>query len=120
MRAFITVLLIAAVFLAGSILGLVKAEAMLAIPSFFWEIIIFLTLTTAFLFLFVVRAASGLFVQMYLLTMVLKLLGYGAFLFFVIWHDRQNAIPNVVLFLVGYLLFTAIEIFFLHRKTRGE
>ncbi len=119
MKQFIITLLVAAAVVGGVVIGMGYSGLIPAKPTSFWEIIVFLIITTAVLFRFVVRAEPGAFVQTFLLTMVLKLLGYGAFLFFVILPDRQNAVPNVVLFLTGYLVFTAIEIFYLHRKTRG-
>lgn len=105
--------------LSGAVVALERANIIQDEPTFFVEIVIFLTVTTAFLFRFVVRAAADNFIQAFLLSMVVKLMAYGAFLFFVIWEDQQNAIPNAVLFLVGYLLFTAIEIFYLYRKSQG-
>lgn len=119
MKEFILTLLITAGVAVAVIVVMERTGIILEFPTYLGEIIAFLTATTAILFRFVFRAGPGLFVQTYLLTMVVKLLGYGAFIFFVIVRDRQNAIPNVVTFLIGYLLFTGIEIFYLHRKTRG-
>ena len=119
MKRFILTLLLTAGVVVAVVVGMEHTGLIFEIPTYLGEIVAFLTVTTAILFRFVFRAASGVFVQTYLLTMVVKLLGYGAFIFFVILRDRQNAIPNVVVFLIGYLLFTGIEIFYLHRKLRG-
>lgn len=119
MRPLIIALTVAAGIIIATVAGLKYAQIIPAFPTFFVEIVVFLFATTVVLFRLVVRAKENFFVQAYLLSMVVKLLGYGAFLFFVIMDDRQNAVPNVVLFLVGYLLFTALEIFYLYRRIRG-
>jgi hypothetical protein len=48
--------------------------------------------------------------------MAVKLLGYGAYVFFMITGDIAGAFPNVVFFMLTYFVFTALEIFFLYRK----
>lgn len=119
MKPFIITLFAAAALLSGAVVGLERARVIPDEPTFFIEIVIFLTVTTAFLFRLVVRAAADNFMQAFFLSMVVKFVAYGAFLFFVIRQDQQNAIPNTVLFLTGYLLFTAIEIFYLYRRSQA-
>jgi hypothetical protein len=55
------------------------------------------------------------FTQVYLITVVAKILVYGIFVVVVIIADRPNATPNAVFFLIGYFLFTILEVIFLYR-----
>jgi hypothetical protein len=88
-------------------------------PSFTGEILIFVGVTTVILFRYVYRAPSESFVPFYLLTMAVKLLGYGGFAVLIILLDQKNAAPNVILFLVAYGLLTLLEVVFLYRKTQS-
>jgi hypothetical protein len=86
------------------------------LPGLFWEILICLALSTTILFRYLYRAQSNSFVQLYLLTMVIKLLAYGAFAVFVILEDRAGAPLNIGFFLISYLLFTLLELVILYPK----
>jgi hypothetical protein len=87
-----------------------------SLPSFANEIIAFLTLTTLGLYFALVRSTgSPRFTPIYLFSMVSKMIFYGAFIFLVIYSDRSGARSNVTLFLVGYIIFTALEVGFLFR-----
>lgn len=117
MKPFLTALGIAvavlafAIWLTAPLLGTGQ-------PTFVWESLIFLSLLTAVLFALVGRAGRETFTQYYLLSMLLKLIMGGAFIFVVIYHDRPNATANAVGFMVIYVVLTALEIVFLYRKTR--
>lgn len=54
------------------------------------------------------------FTQVYLITVVAKILVYGIFVVIVILTDRPNANANAIFFLAGYFLFTALEVIFLY------
>ena len=76
-----------------------------------------LAASTGIIFRYLHKADSGaFFVQMYLLTMAIKVLAYGAYNLIMILRDKGSAVENVVFFMVTYFIFTALEIGFLHRK----
>jgi hypothetical protein len=87
------------------------------LPSFFKEILMLLSLTTVLIFRYLYRPREpAFFVQLYLGTMVVKLLGYGAFCLWIILKDKPGSVSNITFFLVVYLVFTVLEITFLFRK----
>ncbi|HTE34133.1 MAG TPA: hypothetical protein VK666_27320 [Chryseolinea sp.] len=87
------------------------------VPSFFYQTNIFLSFTTFVIFAYLFRAARpDFFVQLYLLSMAVKLLAYGTYAGIMITEDRLGAAKNVVFFLILYVVFTALEIVFLYRK----
>ena len=85
-------------------------------PSYFWITLAFLNLSTVLIFLYLIRAPGNAFVQLYLLTMVIKLLAYCTYNIVIILRDRENAGINVGFFLITYLLFTTLELAFLYRR----
>ena len=88
-----------------------------ALPSFFYPTLLFLIFGTGLIFVYLYRSGkAGYFVQLYLLTMVIKFVAYGIYNFIVILEDKAGAASNVVWFLILYMSFTALEIGFLHRK----
>lgn len=89
-------------------------------PSFSIEIILFLGLSTIVIYFFLTRhSVSPSFTQAYLVSMVLKMLSHAAFILVIILSDKAGAVANALLFLVAYLLFTALEVSFLfHRINR--
>lgn len=87
------------------------------IPTFLMETTWVVALITAIIFMYLFRSNKGTwFVQLYLLSMVVKLLAYFAYNLIIILEDPQNAIANVAYFLSVYVAFTALEIVFLYRK----
>jgi hypothetical protein len=87
------------------------------IPSFFYQTNIFLLFTTFVIFAYLYKAARpDFFVQLYLLSMAVKLLAYGIYTGIMITEDRLGAAKNVAFFLILYVVFTALEIVFLYRK----
>ena len=117
MIRFFVALLIVALALAGlTILG-AHLSWINSLPSFFYQIILFLLFATFVIFRYLYRLEKpDFFVRLYLLTMVVKFIAYGAFNLIVILEDRSGAPANVVFFMIVYLLFTALEIVFLYRK----
>lgn len=112
--------------LAATVLALVfpgvavlahKLEWIRETPSFLYETTWLVALTTAIIFIYLYRSGNGnFFVQLYLLSMVLKLITYFAYNLIMIQQDTPGARVNVVYFLLVYSVFTAIEIAFLYRK----
>lgn len=87
------------------------------LPSFFYQTLIFLLFTTATIFVYLFKVDKpGFFIQLYLLTMVVKFIAYGAYNLLMIMEDRAGASVNVVFFMILYFTFTGVEIGFLYRK----
>ena len=90
-------------------------------PTFFPITLGFLVFGTALIYVYLYRAnTTGYFVQIYLVTMVMKLLAYCGYNLLIILKDRSSAVGNVVFFMITYFLFTALEIAFLYGKISGE
>ena len=88
-----------------------------ALPSFLYETTWLVALVTTILFVYLYRSdKTRFFVQFYLLSMVVKLIAYLAYNLIFILQHRSGAFSNVVYFFLVYLIFTGIEIAFLHRK----
>ena len=86
-------------------------------PSFLYETAWLVAIITAVIFVYLYRSRSASwFVQLYLLSMAVKLLAYFAYNLVMILEDRQGAVPNVLYFLALYFVFTAVEIAFLYPK----
>ena len=100
----------------GSGVLCVQTGLLPALPGLFWEILIFLAFSTTVLFLYLYRAHSDWFVELYLLTMVIKLLAYGGFAVIMILKNRDGAPLNIGFFLICYLLFTLLELVILYPK----
>lgn len=116
MIRFMVVLLALAVAVAGGT-WLLHVNGNVAWPSFFTETLILLIFSTALIFGYLYRSDKpDFFVQLYLLSMVVKLVAYGAYMFVVILDDAPGAVANVVFFMATYFIFTVAEIAFLHRK----
>ena len=91
------------------------------LPSFFYETLIFLVFSTATIFAYLYKVDKpDFFVQLYLLTMAVKFLAYGAYNAFMILEDKAGASANVIFFMLLYIGFTGLEIAFLYRKISGS
>lgn len=89
-------------------------------PTFFGKTLGLLFFTTAILYVYLHKAERPqFFVQLYLLTMVLKVLLYCGYVFIMVLDDRVSGTENVVFFMAVYLTFTLVEIAFLYRKITG-
>ena len=87
------------------------------LPSFLYESTWLLGFITTVIFVYLYRSGSqSHFVQLYLLSMVVKLIACFVFMLLVVLEDRQGAVANVLYFLLVYVIFTAAEIGFLYRK----
>jgi len=60
------------------------------------------------------------FVKIYLGITVLRILFFGMFIFAVIFLNPAGAHSNVVVFLISYFLFTALEVTALFSKINGQ
>ena len=113
LRFFISVTLSIAGLLSAVYLG-GQQHWLNTTPSFASEIILFLGISTIVIFYFLIKhAQSPSFTQAYLVSMVLKMLTYAAFVLVIIFSDRAGAVANAVLFMIAYLLFTGLEVGFL-------
>lgn len=114
---FLITLLLAALVIIGA--GLAYFPVL---PSFFYQTIILLFLGAAGIYYYLVdikEEKPKYFVQLYMLTLFVKLIAYGAYILFVVWDVPDQAIENALLFMVTYAIFTGIEIGFLYRKVNG-
>ncbi|MBT1699818.1 hypothetical protein KK083_23220 [Fulvivirgaceae bacterium PWU4] len=118
-RFFIALLLTAAVIAATVLLA--ASSGYFAKPSFFLKTLILLTFATGMIYVYLYKANKPeFFLQLYLLTMVVKLLAYCAYNLVMIISDRAAATGNVVFFMVTYFVFTILEVGFLYRKITGR
>jgi hypothetical protein len=115
-RFFLSLATAALVFVAAAY-GLIGQPWLKALPSYFFQTLILLLFGTGLIFVYLYRFnRQDLFVHIYLLSMVVKLLAYGAYSFFMIMDDEAGAVANVTWFMLLYLIFTLLEIVFLYRK----
>ena len=90
-------------------------------PSFFYPTLLFLLLGTAIIYRYLIKVEKPeFFVQLYLITMAMKLLTYGAYCWVMIAQDNAGAPANVGFFLAVYLAFTVLEIGFLFHKISAK
>ncbi|MFZ6009662.1 MAG: hypothetical protein ACOYXT_04880 [Bacteroidota bacterium] len=113
-KFFISLLIASAVIVALVFLG--TTREMINKPTFLFETTVFLFFGTSVVFVYLYRVNHQIFVQLYLLSMVVKLIAYGGYNFFMIMTDRKGALGNVTLFMVMYFVFTWLEIAFLYEK----
>jgi hypothetical protein len=108
-------LLLCAFLIAGGGL-LIRHYHIASLPSFFVPTLVLLVLSTGLLYKYLYRVSQAYFVQLYLVTIALKIMVYGAYVFMMALKDKQGILSNVVFFLVSYFFFTGLEIVFLYRK----
>lgn len=85
--------------------------------TFIWPTLFFLTFTTLVIYYYLLKTRAEQFVQLYLLTLVIKIVAYAGYCLAIAVKDRDNAGGNVIFFLVTYFIFTALEVTFLYRQT---
>jgi hypothetical protein len=89
-------------------------------PSFSSQTIILISVITLAIYFYLSKPKlKNYFLQIYLASMVVKLIAYCAYNFLIIIRDRPNAFANVIVFLIAYAVFTGVEIAFLYRKITG-
>lgn len=85
-------------------------------PSFLVLILFVLSAATWLVYFFIQKTYRQDLVKNYMLTIFLKLLTGGIFIFILLYSDKPNAEANAILFMIAYLLFTALEVGFLFRR----
>lgn len=116
MIRFLLVLLLGNGLVAAGTWYLADAGS-ISLPGFFIETTILVLFATVLLYAYLDKAGKpDFFTQLYLLSMAIKFLAFGAFMAYVIIDDPVSAKENVVYFLVLYMLSTAIEVGFLYAK----
>jgi hypothetical protein len=114
-RFLLLTLLLGTIILSSAYAG--ASLGWFVIPSFLWQIVTFLTICSSLIFYFLFKKAGGSsFTQYYLLTVVSKICGFGAFMLIIIFLAGKGAPENVVLFMISYCLFTALEVGLLFKK----
>lgn len=112
-KFLITLTVAAVLILAAGVWGAEPA------PTFFYHTLIFLFVSTVGLYRFLLRTKQqrpDFFVQFYLATLAIKLIAYGVYVFLIVRNHPEQAMQNIVVFMIIYFLFTAIEIGFLYRQ----
>lgn len=113
MARFIITTIIISLLLSGS--GYLFFETL---PDFFWPSLILLAVSTIGLYRFLVNIKKDkpdYFVPMYLGTLTIKLIAYVAYVFVMAKLRPEEVFGNVVFFMIGYVIFTALETVFLYR-----
>lgn len=114
-RFFIVLTVVAGAITVLTLAG--AGQAYFTMPSFLYGTIGLLYIVTAAIYAYLFRIKRpGDFLQLYLLTMVAKLVVFFLYNLVMVFSDPALALENVVLFLVTYFLFTALEVAFLYRK----
>lgn len=109
------ILTLSAVTLAILVIALLGIERQ---PVFLYQTLIFLFITTAGLFRFLLKTKEekpDFFVQLFLLTLVIKLIASSVYLFIIVKNVAQPA-SDIVFFMAIYTVFTALEIAFLYKR----
>lgn len=87
------------------------------VPTFLYETTWLVAIITGILFVYLYRSKRGTwFVQLYLLSMVAKIVAYLVYNTIVVLDAPRHATANVLYFLIVYLVFTVLEIALLYRK----
>lgn len=87
-------------------------------PDYLFQTLVFLFVATAGLYRFLLKTKlerPDYFVQLYLLTLVIKIIASGVYLFVMVVGQPEPA-RDVVFFMAVYFVFTAIEIGFLYSR----
>lgn len=107
--------LVGSVLLASLWLG--SWLAWFPLPSHSIEIVAITIFISAYLYRMLTKLTSPqVFVNIYLLTIAMKLVFFSVLLFVLRFLEPQYLIPNAVFLLVAYVLFTALEVAVLFRK----
>jgi hypothetical protein len=91
-----------------------------ALPASWMEILFFVLFITLVIFYNLHKLKSRqpeAFTQFYLFSIVLKMTGGLALIFFIVWDNPSAAAGNVTFFIASYLALTFVEVFFLLRRS---
>ncbi len=111
-----------AVVVMAVTLFLIKVGAITS-PSFLQATLVIMTASTALIFLFLSRTNPRQpldFVRNFMLTLVLKIILSGFYVFVFLRLDPAAANANVTFFIVNYFLFTAYEVAWFVVKKNAE
>ena len=89
------------------------------LPSYFYQTLALLTVGTVGIYFYLVEVKNerpAHFTQLYILTLFVKILAYGAYVLIVVWDDPKGANLNALFFMIVYFIFTAVEVYFLYKK----
>jgi hypothetical protein len=103
-----------ALMLLTIVIGFVTLQ--FANPSFLILILTVLAVATWLVYFFIQRTNREDFIRNYLLTVVLKLLLGGIFIFILLYIDKPSSDANAIFFMAVYFFFTGLEVGFLFRK----
>lgn len=119
MIRFLITLLVVSLFLVGGTLLGYHQHWISEKPSFLYETLILFIFGTTLIYRYLYKVEKpGSFVQLYLLTIVVKLIAFGAYALAIIMKDGAGALANAVFFIISYFIFTGLEAGFVyHRKT---
>jgi len=118
---FVAVVLAVAIGITALLLVSLQFGWIDAMPSYYLQSLIILSIFTVVIYRYLDRLKSPeIFVQIYLLSMAVKLLAYGVYVVLMIVDDKPGANKNVAFFLILYVIFTALEVVFLYRKIAGN
>jgi hypothetical protein len=113
---FFVVLTLAAFALWGILEVMINYDWLKARPSYSFEILALLYSATLIIYYYLGRVSENTFVQLYLLTMAIKILAFASFALLMVMNDKPGVVSNVAFFLLAYLVFTVLEIGFLYRR----
>jgi hypothetical protein len=117
-RFILAVVVLTAAIIAGKELA-VNQGWMIA-PSLFYITLFFVAFSTVLIYGYLVKVQFNNFTQFYLLLTVVKLIAFLAYNLVVVIKVKSQAFPNVIFFLIIYLVFTALEIIFLYRHINSR
>lgn len=93
------------------------SQGAFSMPSFAVEITVISIMTAASIYMVLARTKDPrLFVNIYLLSIVMKLIFYSALLLIIRFIAVKTLMPNAVFLMVAYLVFTTLEVAVLFRK----
>ncbi|MEQ9592829.1 MAG: hypothetical protein RLN86_09535 [Cyclobacteriaceae bacterium] len=98
---------------------MIGAWAFEVLPSYFYQTLVLVTIGTVGIYFYLVEVKKErptYFTQLYILTLFVKILAYGAYVLIVVWDDPKGADMNALFFMILYFFFTAAEVYFLYKK----
>lgn len=121
MRWFLFSLIILSLILLAGLHLAVSFEWIVEVPSFGYPTLFFLAFSTTLIIKYLYRQKdSTMFVQLFLLLMVVKLVAFFAYLIAIAILAQETLIENAVFFLICYLFYTVLEIGFLYRQVNEK
>ena len=86
-------------------------------PTYFIEIAIITMATSGYLYRILTKMTDPqVFVNVYLLTIAMKLLFFSVLLFVLRFLEPEAITPNALFLLISYIVFTALEVVVLFKR----